>query len=96
VFNQLSDVSRRWTATDYALSEQISNYWVNFARTGDPNGPGLPHWPSIETNPDKLLEISGNTRVADTTGHELDRFFDHIYYGAMGTYREARCARPPC
>jgi para-nitrobenzyl esterase len=34
----------------FALSKQISTAWVNFARTGNPNHNGLPHWPTYSTN----------------------------------------------
>ena len=34
----------------FALSKQISTAWVNFARTGNPNHSGLPHWPAYTGN----------------------------------------------
>ena len=46
--------------TEHAVARQISAYWVNFARTGDPNGPGLPHWPALgELGPTQAMILDG-------------------------------------
>jgi len=46
VFGQLdSKAGVAWRADDRQLSEAMQKYWANFARSGDPNGAGLPKWP---------------------------------------------------
>jgi para-nitrobenzyl esterase len=38
---------RNFTTLDMAISRRMSQYWVNFVKTGDPNEPGLPKWPEL-------------------------------------------------
>lgn len=44
VFGTLDKCWRPMTGADYALSERMVTYWTNFARTGNPNGEGVPLW----------------------------------------------------
>lgn len=45
------------SAQDQAVSRMAQSYWVNFARTGDPNNTGLPPWPRYDPNKDLIFEF---------------------------------------
>lgn len=54
-FETLPRCWRPWEPCDYELSRMMSGYWANFAKTGDPNGEGLPVWePYTVEHPGKL------------------------------------------
>ncbi len=38
----------------------MNTYWANFAKTGDPNGEGLPLWPAYKTQREEILDIESD------------------------------------
>lgn len=68
-------VGFNWTEQDREVSRVMSQYWVNFARTGDPNGEGVPHWPRYEAATDQSIELGAEIGVVSEVRKEkLDLF----------------------
>ncbi len=65
VMNNLKFLNNRpFTETDNALAELMSSYWVNFIKTGNPNGSSVPEWPRFDNNKNlvKVFDASSQTR----------------------------------
>ena len=65
---------------DHALAEEISSYWVNFAKAGDPNGKSLPAWPGFEDR-DKPPYVLGEP--AELPGADVLNGYDEAYKKLM-------------
>jgi para-nitrobenzyl esterase len=57
------------TAEDLAVSQLAQSYWVNFARSGDPNGTGLPTWPPHVADKDQIFDFRSDGTAG--TGPDL-------------------------
>lgn len=54
------------SAPDAMVAEQMTSYWTNFARSGDPNGPGLPDWQAHEVGASERALILDAEPSAET------------------------------
>jgi para-nitrobenzyl esterase len=82
--NNLHRVGRRFPDAEYELAAKMSDYWVNFAATGDPNGDGLPLWFSFEPDSEFYLEIGDRVRVGERLLEERLDFIERF----LGRNRE--------
>ena len=64
-YGNLRSQPYNYTETDWALSELMQRYWLNFARAGDPNGEGLPLWETYSEAPDRPLCFDAEVRHED-------------------------------
>ena len=79
-----------WTASDRRLADIMARYWVNFARSGDPNGPGLPPWPAFADG-GQMLDLGDRVRPIPAPADPQLAVFDAVYDAVRG----AAFGRPP-
>ncbi len=66
VFDTLPTLNRPWTDNDRKVSSILQAYWVNFIKTGDPNGGGLPRWVPFDRSRNDAMALglaSGMRRI---------------------------------
>ncbi|HVY93240.1 MAG TPA: carboxylesterase family protein, partial [Bryobacteraceae bacterium] len=77
--NTLYKWDRPFEPADHKLADEMSNYWVNFAKTGNPNGKGLPAWPAYSPAKPESMELSTNVHAISTPEQARFAFFDAFY-----------------
>jgi para-nitrobenzyl esterase len=79
VFNNLKTVNRPWEDIDIQLADQLSSYWVNFVKSGNPNGGNLTHWPAYTTEKDQVLIIDQQTTATNMPFKDGLRILSTLY-----------------
>jgi para-nitrobenzyl esterase len=78
-YDNLQFVNRPWEPVDRELATTMSDYWVNFVKTGNPNGDGLPKWEAYDQG-DKMIMRLDEKPVSEQMpdAHALEFLFSRL------------------
>ncbi len=62
--------------SDYTLSDIMMGYWVNFVKTGNPNGEGLPTWELADKGATRVLELGNTVAMCKDPNLDINRIID--------------------
>ncbi|MBE5763034.1 MAG: carboxylesterase family protein [Clostridiales bacterium] len=78
--------SYRYDESDLALSDTMLNYWINFVKTGNPNGENLPQWDEWNPINNRIIELGSKVDMIDDPYQFL--------YDFMKAFDEKRAVDP--
>ncbi len=79
VMNSLSKLTASFAKADHEIAEMMSSYWANFAKTGDPNGKGLPAWPQFNARNNITMQLGDGTQPIPAATDARFGFFKRYF-----------------
>jgi len=79
MFDHLDQQPWAWTERDRTLADTMADYWVDFARAGDPNGEGRPQWPAFTAGDERVLNFGDTTEATPLPNSSALDVFDAVY-----------------
>lgn len=73
---------RGFTAEDRKIASTIGRYWINFVKTGDPNGTGLVQWPVLDAQM-KIMELGPFKTIPALSAEQMKLFRDYFKNGGQ-------------
>jgi para-nitrobenzyl esterase len=86
----------QFSAQEEALSARMAAYWTNFAKTGDPNGAGLPPWPLYTSTTERITVL--DEPAAEIAAYQMEEcaFLDRLpaLFAGASVYTPSRSPVP--
>ena len=79
VFGDLDRQAANWTSEDQKLASTVEQYWANFAKSGDPNGAGLPRWPTFDQKQFLVMDLGPELGAKALTDQARLQRIDRVY-----------------
>jgi para-nitrobenzyl esterase len=79
VFGNPNTMAPPWSAADHTVSDTLQTYWVNFARTGDPNGGNMPAWPAFSDASPQVMQLDTTSAAIPVPNLEQLKALDDYY-----------------
>lgn len=82
VFDNVANASRFVSPPEAAqpLADIMSQTWINFARTGDPNHEGIPEWPAYSTDARATMIFDLPCRIENDFGETERKVWEPVFY----------------
>jgi para-nitrobenzyl esterase len=90
VYDKIPADTSQYEDVDHTISRAIAGAWVQFAKTGNPNGPGLPEWPAYRSPEYRLLDYGDEIAIRSNADSPNIDFFQRVFETMRGKQTSPR------